>query len=74
MTEPDWKDVEEWARGYIEGAYLSLEHPQSEQSSNLLRGQIKAMRVLIDHFTKPRTDPEKKVQPASIGEFVGPEY
>lgn len=76
MPDPKWEDVEEWARAHIEWARDALESSGPDFITYEYRGQIKAVRALLAHFTSknPNTDPKKTVQPLAIPLSGGPNY
>jgi hypothetical protein len=73
MADPQWDAIEEWARSYIERTRDALEHQGPEFITGQHRGEIKALRAMLDHFTpQPGVQPDRTVQPPAVPLPAGP--
>lgn len=56
----DWLVMRKWIIEYLSHARDALEHFQPEGSTQIIRGEIKALRAMLS-FVEPETDPTVEI-------------
>lgn len=64
MADPKWPEIQRYAEEEVGRLHRCLESIQREDTTNQLRGEIRAFRRLIENFRdKTPPDPSRRIQP-----------